>query len=122
LEFSPEDLKALDSNQKVVFLEKLASYESLPASHIRSLHDIYSFDKASAEIALRFYQLALASNSYVQEAADWVVGAKEFGTIKGRMKFCRPIFRYQMLFIIFVFSVTLHFIGTFSRWILSLQD
>lgn len=77
-----------------MFLEKLASYPPLPTSHVKALHDIYSFDKASTEIALRFYQLALPTGSFVQEAADWVVGAKQFGSIKGRMKFCRPVFRY----------------------------
>ena len=28
------------------------------------------------------------------EAANWVVGDDGTGIIKGRMKFCRPVFRY----------------------------
>lgn len=42
---------------------------------------------------MRFYNLVLASSSapaYLKSAADWVVDPK---LIKGRMKFCRLIFR-----------------------------
>jgi leukotriene-A4 hydrolase len=30
---------------------------------------------------------------FVQGAANWVIGADDTGVIKGRMKFCRPVFR-----------------------------
>jgi len=61
---------------------------------------VYSFgNTANAEIRLRFYNLALAdkseapTQSFAVEAAKWVVGEDGTGVVKGRMKFCRPVFR-----------------------------
>lgn len=56
-------------------------------------------DTTNAEIRLRFYELALldpttsTAKQYVSEAVKWAVGDDGTGIIKGRMKFCRPIFR-----------------------------
>jgi hypothetical protein len=53
----------------------------------------------NAEVRLRFYALALspptseAAAHFVAEAAKWVVGEDGTGVIKGRMKFCRPLFK-----------------------------
>jgi leukotriene-A4 hydrolase len=53
----------------------------------------------NAEIRLRYYAVSLAAPSspaakkFAQEAAKWVVGDDGTGVLKGRMKFCRPIFR-----------------------------
>ena len=55
-------------------------------------------DTANAEIRLRFYEVALqdhssaAAKKYTPEALNWVTGADSTGVVKGRMKFCRPIF------------------------------
>ena len=61
---------------------------------------MYSFSTTSnAEIRLRFYELALkdpasaAAKEFAFPAAKWVVGDDGTGIVKGRMKFCRPIFR-----------------------------
>jgi hypothetical protein len=85
----------------VVFLERLQSYAALPSSHILHLSSLYHFSKSSnAEIRLRFYEVALidpltpAAKLFASEAAKWVVGEDGTGVVKGRMKFCRPIFRY----------------------------
>lgn len=54
---------------------------------------------SNAEIRLRFYEVALldpltlAAKRFASEAAKWVVGDDGTGVVKGRMKFCRPVFR-----------------------------
>lgn len=84
----------------VVFLERLQSYASLPSDHIKLLGDVYQLSGTpNAEIRLRFYEVALsdpnsaATKTFAQEAAKWVVGDDGTGIIKGRMKFCRPVFK-----------------------------
>lgn len=80
----------------VVFLERLADIggASLPSSHIKLLDSLYGFNKhPNAEIRLRFYSLVLTSSSastFIQSAAEWLVDPK---ALKGRMKFCRPVFK-----------------------------
>jgi leukotriene-A4 hydrolase len=84
----------------VVFLERLQSYRPLPSPHISHLGSLYRLSTTpNAEIRLRFYNVALADSSsasaqsFAPEAAKWVVGKDESGVVKGRMKFCRPVFR-----------------------------
>jgi leukotriene-A4 hydrolase len=98
LDFKGSDLDSLDANQRVVFLERLESYdEPLPAGHLFHFDKLYSFSKTlSTELRFRFYILVLKSQAamhFVQGAATWVIGADDTGVIKGRMKFCRPVFR-----------------------------
>lgn len=83
----------------VVFLQTLQSYPPLPKSHVDALAKLYHFsDNTNAEIRLRFYEIALqdpsssAAKSYTPGALKWVVGSDGSGVVKGRMKFCRPIF------------------------------
>ncbi|KAF8207284.1 hypothetical protein K438DRAFT_2013778 [Mycena galopus ATCC 62051] len=99
LEFQKSDLDSFSSTQIVAFLERLQDYPALPDSHIKHLGTVYEVsNSANAEIRLRFYNLALspptsaAAAHFAPEATKWVVGA-DSGVIKGRMKFCRPIFR-----------------------------
>ncbi|EJT51631.1 leukotriene-A(4) hydrolase [Trichosporon asahii var. asahii CBS 2479] len=79
-QFKPEDVKDFDSTQKCVMLDHL--YELGPKYQpevAEKLDEIYGFNQTqNAEIKLRFYKIALKS--------DWVI-------TKGRMKFCRPIFK-----------------------------
>ena len=97
--FSLADLDGFNSNQKIVFLERLQTFPPLPASHITHLGDLYKVaDTANAEIRFRFYGLGLRDPNSVPEhlaldAARWVVGDDGSGVIKGRAKFCRPVFR-----------------------------
>ncbi|KAF7329344.1 Leuk-A4-hydro-C domain-containing protein [Mycena kentingensis (nom. inval.)] len=98
--FTPGDLAGFNGNQIVVFLERLQSVAALPAAHLKTIGETYALDKTpNSEVRLRFYELVLgASNSeaakaYVGDAVKWVVGADGTGIIKGRMKFCRPVFR-----------------------------
>ncbi|KAI0785951.1 peptidase family M1-domain-containing protein [Abortiporus biennis] len=100
LDFKFDDLNDFNSNQIIVFLEKLEEYDPLPTTHITYLGDLYKVSSTpNAEIRLRFYENALrdvkseAAKVYAVEAAKWVVGEDESGVVKGRMKFCRPIFR-----------------------------
>jgi leukotriene-A4 hydrolase len=80
-------------------LDRLQSLPALPSAHISYLGKLYHLSQsANAEHRLRFYQVALAdpqsraARLFAPEAARWVVG--DDGTsIKGRMKFCRPIFK-----------------------------
>jgi leukotriene-A4 hydrolase len=89
-----------NSYPPVVFLEHLQSYPALPSSHVSHLGKLYHLSTSpNAEIRLRFYGVALADPSspaakiFSLEAAKWVVGDDGTGVVKGRMKFCRPIFR-----------------------------
>jgi len=97
--FVATDLDDFNSNQRIVFLERLQGLPPLPESHIAHLGNIYKVaDTSNAEIRFRFYQLALRDPSLVpqhvaEEAARWVVGDDGSGVIKGRAKFCRPVFR-----------------------------
>lgn len=84
----------------VVFLDRLKTYPPLPLSHISHLGTLYRVSTTSnAEIRLRFYAIALAdpqsstAKLYASEAVNWAVGDDGTGIVKGRMKFCRPIFR-----------------------------
>lgn len=84
----------------VVFLERLQSYPALPASHVESLGKLYHLSSTSnAEIRLRFYEVALldpkseTAKVFAYDALKWAVGDDGTGILKGRMKFCRPIFR-----------------------------
>ena len=56
------------------------------------MSDIYGFTTTNnAEIGLRWYELALSSPTaldFAPVAANWIINP-----LKGRMKFCRPIFR-----------------------------
>lgn len=77
---------------KVVFLEKLSEVTALPATHIHHMSDLYCFTTTNnAEIGLRWYELALSSPAaldFAPAAAQWIISP-----LKGRMKFCRPVFR-----------------------------
>ncbi|KAJ6569389.1 peptidase family M1-domain-containing protein [Mycena capillaripes] len=99
-EFKKEDLDEFNANQIIVFLERLQALPALPLSHITHLGTLYGLSSTpNAEIRLRFYVLALSPPSseaaahFVAEAGKWVVGDDGTGVIKGRMKFCRPIFK-----------------------------
>ena len=90
----------MDLLDLVVFLERLQSYPQLPLEHIIHLGKVYKISASpNAEIRLRFYQVALtdynspSAKAFVGAALKWVVGDDGTGIIKGRMKFCRPIFR-----------------------------
>ncbi|KAG8936626.1 hypothetical protein FRC02_000619 [Tulasnella sp. 418] len=100
LDFSHADLDGFTSNQIVVFLEKLESFpETLPASHIHHMDQTYPILNVTgnSEIRLRWYALVLASEAskdFLQGASQWVIGKDHHSPgIKGRMKFCRPIFK-----------------------------
>ncbi|ORY35363.1 peptidase family M1-domain-containing protein [Naematelia encephala] len=86
--FSPSDVANFSTTQKVVFLDKLEATPALPPKLIALLDETYGVhEKDNAEIRLRFYQVALKSGpEYADKAAAWVVN-------KGRMKFCRPVYR-----------------------------
>ncbi|KZV89070.1 hypothetical protein EXIGLDRAFT_838751 [Exidia glandulosa HHB12029] len=95
LDFASGDLANFNSNQKLAFLERVDSLAPLPAPHVRKLDALYAFGtNDNAEIRSRFYSVALsgpAAPDYAKSAAEWVVD-KRTG-VKGRMKFCRPLFR-----------------------------
>ncbi|KAG5642560.1 hypothetical protein DXG03_002547 [Asterophora parasitica] len=105
LKFAKEDLEGFNSNQIIVFLERLQSYSQLPLAHVRHLSALYGLSKTpNAEIRFRFYELALtdvkseSARAYAEEAVSWIVGASgagdaNAGLVVGRMKFCRVVFR-----------------------------
>lgn len=72
----------------------------MPVAHVDALASVYHFASATnAEIRLRFYEVALqdassdAARKYTPAALRWVVGDDGSGVVKGRMKFCRPVFQ-----------------------------
>ncbi|KZT09024.1 metalloprotease [Laetiporus sulphureus 93-53] len=98
--FKPSDLENFDSNQKAVFLERLHSYPPLPSTHVKKLGAIYGLAHTpNAELRFRYYAIAFAdpttdaAKELAPAAANWVVGKDSSGVLKGRMKFCRPVFR-----------------------------
>lgn len=97
--FNASDVDGFNSNQRIVFLERLQTLPPLPATHITYLGSLYKVaDTTNAEIRFRFYELGLRDPSLVPQhlaldAAKWVVGEDGSGVIKGRGKFCRPVFR-----------------------------
>ncbi|KAI0075897.1 hypothetical protein K474DRAFT_1663655 [Panus rudis PR-1116 ss-1] len=100
LSFKETDLDTFNSNQKAVFLERLQEYTPLPSSHVTHLGKLYKISGTpNAEIRWRFYEVALldpstpAAHDFANEAAKWVVGEDGTGILKGRMKYCRPLFR-----------------------------
>ncbi|KAF8202833.1 hypothetical protein BJ912DRAFT_1018714 [Pholiota molesta] len=100
LDFKKSDLEGFNSNQIVVFLERLQSYPPLPSDLILYLGSLYNLSTTpNAEIRLRFYEVALgdpssaAAKMLADEAAKWVIGDDGSGVVKGRMKFCRPVLK-----------------------------
>ncbi|KAF8060869.1 peptidase family M1-domain-containing protein [Lyophyllum atratum] len=100
LMFKESDLADFNSNQIIVFLERLQSYSQLPLPHVQHLGNLYKVSTTTnAEIRFRFYELALtdtkseSAKAFAPDAVNWIVGADGSGMIVGRMKFCRPIFR-----------------------------
>ncbi|KAJ7221960.1 Metalloprotease [Mycena haematopus] len=98
--FKKADLDGFNSNQIIVFLERLQTLPALPLEHLKHLGTLYALSSIpNAEIRLRFYALVLspptseAATHFVGDAGRWVVGDDETRVIKGRMKFCRPIFK-----------------------------
>lgn len=72
----------------VIMLDRLETYPPFSPKAVSALDKVYSLSSTgNAEIALRFFEIALKSSAdYAEKAAEWVVS-------KGRMKFCRPVFR-----------------------------
>ncbi|KAJ7487177.1 leukotriene A4 hydrolase, partial [Mycena galericulata] len=98
LDFKKSDLDTFNAMQIPVFLERLQDFPALPYSHVAHLGVVYGISSTpNAEI--RFYNLALspptseAAAHFTPEATKWAVGDDGSGVIKGRMKFCRPVFR-----------------------------
>ncbi|KIY43185.1 hypothetical protein FISHEDRAFT_78691 [Fistulina hepatica ATCC 64428] len=99
LDFTEQDLDSFNSSQIMAFLERIQAYTALPLTIVQHLGKLYKLDTSSnAEIRFRFYQVALqdpqsdGARMLAPEAISWVIGEHD-GVIKGRMKFCRPIFR-----------------------------
>ncbi|KAJ7743783.1 peptidase family M1-domain-containing protein [Mycena metata] len=99
-EFKTSDLADFNSNQTIVFLERLQALPALPFSHLEHLGTLYGLASTpNAEVRLRFYALALApptsdaAKHFAPEVGKWVVGDDGTAVIKGRMKFCRPLFK-----------------------------
>ncbi|KAH9168627.1 leukotriene-A4 hydrolase [Lactarius sanguifluus] len=100
LDFAASDVEGYNSNQKIVFFERLATYAPLPSAHIEHLGALYdAATSPNAEIRLRFYNVALkepqssVALDFASHALKWVTGRDGTGVVKGRMKFCRPTFR-----------------------------
>ncbi|KAF3312140.1 hypothetical protein TWF173_007471 [Orbilia oligospora] len=86
---TPNDMDGWTANQKVVFLDKLTSYDPFSTKDVDLLAKTYGFDSSgNMEVVFRFYSVALKAKyeKYYEPAAKWVQGI-------GRMKYCRPTYR-----------------------------
>ena len=118
-QFKAEDIKDFNTNQMsgyfthcllptfliyhlaVVLLERLEdAYAALPSTHLIGMGKLYGISSTpNVEIRQRFFELALkdpksdAAHIFAKEAAEWVVGHDGTNIVKGRMKFCRPVFQ-----------------------------
>jgi leukotriene-A4 hydrolase len=71
----------------------LQTFPAFSKDHILHLGSLYNFSTTNnAEVRFRYLMLALASGVLTRESVRWA-GGLEDGIIKGRMKFCRPLFR-----------------------------
>lgn len=102
--FSSDDIKDFNTAQRTVLLDLIGESAPYPSVVVKRLDEVYGIHGTeNAEIRLRFYVIALRSGKdYAEKAAsesralwrlitradvaEWVIN-------KGRMKFCRPIFR-----------------------------
>ena len=90
----------MDLLDLVVFLQRLQSYSQLSLEHVTHLGKLYKLSTSpNGEIRLRFYLVAFtdynspSAKAFAGAAVKWVVGDDGTGIIKGRMKFCRPVFQ-----------------------------
>ncbi|KAF3915355.1 Laeverin [Arthrobotrys entomopaga] len=86
---SPSDMDSWTASQKVVFLDKLLTYDPFSKKDVDLMGEVYGFAKSgNMEVVFRFYGVALKAKheEYYEQAAAWVK------TI-GRMKYCRPTYR-----------------------------
>ncbi|KAH8921077.1 hypothetical protein BT69DRAFT_1221940 [Atractiella rhizophila] len=85
-DFSASDLSHFSSDQKVVFLETLASQDIYPSWAIKKLDELYGLNSTkSAEVRSRWFSVALRANLFKEDGVEWV-------KTQGRMKFCRRFF------------------------------
>jgi leukotriene-A4 hydrolase len=76
-----------------VFIERLQTLPTFTNEIVAHLGQLYKFASTNnAEIRYRYYILALSSGTYARESVRWAAGLED-GLVKGRMKFCRPVFR-----------------------------
>ncbi|ORY97412.1 hypothetical protein BCR43DRAFT_530580 [Syncephalastrum racemosum] len=87
--FSPEDIKDMKADQKIVFLERLTDTKPMPHSLLAKMDELYHFTPIrNADIRFRWQQLCVMA-SY-EPIYPHVV---KFVTEQGRMKFVRPLYR-----------------------------
>ncbi|CAO1615221.1 unnamed protein product [Sympodiomycopsis kandeliae] len=91
--FSHSDVSSFDTDQIVVFLERIHEDTSVHVTekYSKFLDQVYNFSKnygSNGEAMLRFYEVALEDkdSSYKEQAAQWV-------SRQGRMKYNRPVYR-----------------------------
>jgi leukotriene-A4 hydrolase len=87
---SSKDVESFSGNQKLVFLEKVQTFdEPLTAERAKLMGEKYDFvSSRNAELKSAYYQIAMRAKleSSYTDAADLL------GRV-GRMKFVRPLFR-----------------------------
>ncbi|GAA6059566.1 hypothetical protein JCM10212_000622 [Sporobolomyces blumeae] len=87
--FSKKDIEAFQTNQIIVFLEKMAEKDSFDKNHdaVEVMGKVYDLlDTKNPEIKLRWFVFSLKAGLYAPEAAAWV-------RTVGRMKYVRPVYR-----------------------------
>ncbi len=102
--FSTDDLKLFSPSQTEEFLAELLIIDPLNMKAIDVMRRLYSFDSVrNSEIKFRWLRLCL--RAHVKESIDPAI---EFATSQGRMKFVRPLFRFEHCFCYLVLGCTKH--------------
>ena len=91
--FKTEDLSSFSSEQKIDFIGQLLEEEPLSVGKLEKMQELYNLSAVNnSEIKFRWIRLGLRG-----KWKDAVPRAVEMVTEQGRMKFLRPLYRYDYL-------------------------
>lgn len=98
--FTNKDLENLSSEQRIEFLAQLIEEQPLSIQKLEKMEELYGLNAINnSEIKFKWIRLGLKA-----KWMDAVPRAVSMVTEQGRMKFLRPLYRYEIL------------VGSFSCW------
>ena len=104
--FKTEDLSSFSSEQKIDFIGQLLEEEPLSVGKLEKMQELYNLSAVNnSEIKFRWIRLGLRG-----KWKDAVPRAVEMVTEQGRMKFLRPLYRYENEIFDNIFFLIRHYI------------
>ena len=89
--FNSEDLNSFSSGQKIEFIGQLLEEEPLSVGKLEKMQEVYDLNAVNnSEIKFRWIRLGLRG-----KWKDAVPRAIEMVSEVGRMKFLKPLYRYE---------------------------